>query len=228
MLKLMVVFIMTFILLACSKSEQSEPEGQVVPQENLVMEADTTISFDTDEVGEMPAGWSNYLTGKGKLGKWGVRQDQDNNVLVQASQENFGYHFDVIVWEESNYKDLQLSVKFKGVEGKKDQGGGPVWRYQDADNYYIARANPLENNFRVYKVVNGNRKQLASAGIKVTSGEWNTISIKMVGNHIECFYDGKKHLDVTDDTFKSSGKIGLWTKADAVTYFDDLQIGKIQ
>jgi hypothetical protein len=71
MLKLMVVFIMTFILLACSKSEQSEPEGQVVPQENLVMEADTTISFDTDELGEMPAGWSNYLTGKGKLGKWG-------------------------------------------------------------------------------------------------------------------------------------------------------------
>ena len=228
MLKLMVVFIMTFILLACSKSEQSESEGQVVLQENLVMEADTTISFDNDEVGEMPAGWSNYLTGKGKLGKWGVRQDQDNKVLVQASQENFGYHFDVIVWEESNYRDLQLSVKFKGVEGKEDQGGGPVWRYQDADNYYIARANPLENNFRVYKVVNGNRKQLASARIKIPSAEWHTIFIKMVGNHIECFYDGQKYLDVTDDTFKSSGKIGLWTKADAVTYFDDLQIGKIQ
>lgn len=228
MLKLMVVFIMTFILLACSKSEQSESEGQVVLQENLVMEADTTISFDNDEVGEMPAGWSNYLTGKGKLGKWGVRQDQDNKVLVQASQENFGYHFDVIVWEESNYRDLQLSVKFKGVEGKEDQGGGPVRRYQDADNYYIARANPLENNFRVYKVVNGNRKQLASARIKIPSAEWHTIFIKMVGNHIECFYDGQKYLDVTDDTFKSSGKIGLWTKADAVTYFDDLQIGKIQ
>ncbi len=224
----MVVFIMTFILLACSKSEQSESEGQVVLQENLVMEADTTISFDNDEVGEMPAGWSNYLTGKGKLGKWGVRQDQDNKVLVQASQENFGYHFDVIVWEESNYRDLQLSVKFKGVEGKEDQGGGPVRRYQDADNYYIARANPLENNFRVYKVVNGNRKQLASARIKIPSAEWHTIFIKMVGNHIECFYDGQKYLDVTDDTFKSSGKIGLWTKADAVTYFDDLQIGKIQ
>lgn len=192
------------------------------------MEADTTISFDNDEVGEMPAGWSNYLTGKGKLGKWGVRQDQDNKVLVQASQENFGYHFDVIVWEESNYRDLQLSVKFKGVEGKEDQGGGPVRRYQDADNYYIARANPLENNFRVYKVVNGNRKQLASARIKIPSAEWHTIFIKMVGNHIECFYDGQKYLDVTDDTFKSSGKIGLWTKADAVTYFDDLQIGKIQ
>ena len=224
----MVVFIVTFILLACSKSEQSESEGQVVLQENLVMEADTTISFDNDEVGEMPAGWSNYLTGKGKLGKWGVRQDQDNKVLVQASQENFGYHFDVIVWEESNYRDLQLSVKFKGVEGKEDQGGGPVRRYQDADNYYIARANPLENNFRVYKVVNGNRKQLASARIKIPSAEWHTIFIKMVGNHIECFYDGQKYLDVTDDTFKSSGKIGLWTKADAVTYFDDLQIGKIQ
>lgn len=224
MQKLVVIFIMTLISLGCSKSEQSEPKREVAVQEKSLVEADTTITFENEEIGKMASGWSNYFTGKGKLGNWEIHQDDGNKVLAQVSQENFGYHFDVIVLDESNYLDLELNVEFKGIEGKEDQGGGPLWRYQDADNYYIARANPLENNFRVYKVVDGNRKQLASAKIKVTSGEWHTIHIKMVGSHIECFYDGKKYLDVKDETFKNRGKIGLWTKADAITYFDDFKI----
>ena len=125
--------------------------------------------------------------------------------------------------EDTDYSNLELGVKFKAVSGREDQGGGPVWRYQDPDNYYIARANPLENNFRVYKVVNGRRKQLDSVKIKVTPGEWHTIRIINKGDRIQCYYDAKLFLEVSDNTFKK-GKIGLWTKADAITYFDNLEV----
>jgi hypothetical protein len=127
------------------------------------------------------------------------------------------------VAEETNFTDLEIKLKFKAVDGQEDQGGGPFWRYQDADNYYVCRANPLEDNFRFYKVVNGNRKQLASAKVKVPGKVWHSIKVKNIGNRVQCWLDGKLYLDLTDDTFKS-GKVGLWTKADAVTYFDDFKI----
>jgi len=233
-MKKFLVFLLAALLLmslGCSESKQDQPESKATiqeepkkPAESEAACSDSVFNFDTDEIGKMPEGWSNYVTGKGGLGKWEVRQDNDTRVLAQVSQENFGYHFDVIVRDESDYQDLEIIVKFKGVKGEEDQGGGPVWRYQDADNYYIARANPLENNYRVYKVVQGKRKQLVSAKIDIPTGKWFTLKIRMAANHIECYYDGKKHLDVTDDTFKAGGKVGLWTKADAFTYFDDLKI----
>jgi hypothetical protein len=116
-------------------------------------------------------------------------------------------------------------VAFKANKGDKDQGGGIVWRYQDANNYYIARMNPLEDNFRVYKVVAGKRaKEFQNAEVKVKAGEWHTLKVRMVGDHIQCYLDGKKYLDVKDSTFARAGKIGLWTKADAQTHFDDLKV----
>jgi Domain of Unknown Function (DUF1080) len=116
-------------------------------------------------------------------------------------------------------------VSFKALKGKLDQGGGLVWRYQDNNNYYIARMNPLEDNFRVYKVVNGKRIQLATKeDLPVKAGEWHTITIKMAGDQIECSLDGKKYLEAKDDTFAKPGKIGLWSKADAQSYFDNLKI----
>ncbi len=150
------------------------------------------------------------------------------NVIAQTSQEDFGYHFGMAVNENEVYDDFELTVKFKGVAGEEDQGGGPVWRYQDNNNYYIARANPLEDNYRVYKVVAGKRIQMDSARLKVTSGEWHTIKIIARKNQIRCFYDGQLYLEVADDTFQNAGKIGLWTKADAVTYFDDLEVRPIE
>ncbi|RMF42810.1 MAG: hypothetical protein D6751_11525, partial [Deltaproteobacteria bacterium] len=103
------------------------------------------------------------------------------------------------------------------------RGGGPVWRYQDADNYYICRANPLENNFRVYKVVNGNRRMMRTVNLKITSNQWHTIKIENIGDSIKCYYDGKLYLKAKDKTFRH-GKIGVWAKADAVTYFDHLKV----
>ena len=180
----------------------------------------------------MPNDFSNQLTGKGGPGKWEVIKDGTapsiSNVIAQTSQEYFGYHFSMAINEKEAYDDFELIVKFKGVAGREDQGGGPVWRYQDNNNYYIARANPLENNYRVYKVVGGKRIQMDSARLKVTSGEWHTIKIIALKDHIQCFYDGQPYLDVKDDTFQKKGRIGLWTKVDAVTYFDDLEVKPIE
>ncbi len=116
---------------------------------------------------------------------------------------------------------MDLTVRFHAIAGKFDQGGGLVWRAKDGRNYYIARYNPLEDNFRVYTVVDGQRTQLQNADIPRSDG-WHTLRVTMRGDHIQCFYDGKKSLDVHDTTFTKPGHIGLWTKADARTRFDDL------
>jgi hypothetical protein len=132
------------------------------------------------------------------------------------------------VAEDSRFQDVEVEVAFKAIQGKKDQGGGIVWRYQDADNYYIARMNPLENNYRVYKVVAGKRTQLETKeGLKVPVDEWHNLKITQVGDQIACFLDGKKLLEARDDTFGKAGKVGLWTKADAQTRFDGFQAREI-
>jgi hypothetical protein len=111
----------------------------------------------------------------------------------------------------------------KAMTGDEDQGGGPIWRAKDADNYYIARWNPLEDNFRIYFVKGGRRIQLASADIKADPKKWHEIEIKHVGNHIIAKFDKKKILKLDDDTFGEAGKVGLWTKADAATAFDNFK-----
>jgi hypothetical protein len=115
-------------------------------------------------------------------------------------------------------------VKFKAVSGEVDRAAGMVFRLKDANNYYIVRANALEGNYRLYHVVKGRRVQFAGANVKVASGEWHELRVECVGNHITCYYDNEKKIDATDETFKEAGKVGLWTKADSVTYFDDLRV----
>ena len=116
-------------------------------------------------------------------------------------------------------------VAFRANKGKNDQGGGFVWRYQDANNYYICRMNPLEDNYRVYKVIAGKRIQLETKEqLTVKANEWHKLKVKMEGDRIECFLDGEKMLDVKDDAIQKAGKVGLWTKADAQTSFDDFRV----
>jgi hypothetical protein len=186
--------------------------------------------FEDAAVGQMPPGWTSAKTGEGPGSVWKIVEDKttDNGgkVLAQTSSEAPGSLFNICVADETKLADLDLTVSFKAIMGKKDQGGGPVWRYKDANNYYIARMNPLEDNFRVYKVVGGKRMELASANVEGAARTWHTIRIVHKGNHIQCYFDHKLHLDVKDDTFKEAGKIGLWTKADAVTYFDNLIVTK--
>ncbi len=186
------------------------------------------FNFDRDVAGKPPAGFEFARTGQGTAGTWVVQADPSApsapNVLAQTSTDTTDYRFPLAVLEEGSYKDVVISVKFKAVAGKVDQAGGIVFRYQDANNYYIVRANALEDNYRLYHVVAGQRRQFAGANLKVTSGEWHEIKVECIGNKIICYYDGVKKIEATDDTFRDAGKVGLWTKADSVTYFDDLKV----
>ena len=226
-----VLAISFFLFVGCGEDHANGEKERY--EEQIAYKGETKVwNFDNDKQGEIAGGFLNQLTGKGGPGKWEVIKDDTAtstpNVIAQTSLAYFGYHFSMAVNENEVYDDFELIVKFKGVAGEEDQGGGPVWRYQDNNNYYIARANPLEDNFRVYKVVDGKRIQMDSARLKVTSGEWHTIKVVARKDQIQCFYDGQPHLEVKDDTFQKAGRVGLWTKADAVTYFDDLEVRPIE
>lgn len=177
-------------------------------------------NFDAEKAGAIAAGFTN------EVGEWKVVADNSApskpNVLAQLAK-NERPVFNVALASETSYMNVDIAVKFKAIAGVIDQGGGLVWRARDSKNYYIARYNPLENNFRVYKVEAGRRTQLGTSEIKGSEG-WHILRVKMTGDHIECSYDGKKYLEVNDSTFKEAGKIGLWTKADAQTHFDDLTV----
>jgi len=184
--------------------------------------------FDKEQVGKAPAGWTVDRTGKGDGSVWKVVADptapSKTGVVVAQTAESPSALFNLCVADGTSYRDVEARVAFKAIKGNKDQGGGIVWRYQDANNYYVARMNPLEDNFRVYKVVAGKRIQLETKeDLKVPAGEWHTLRIKQVGDKIECYLDGKKYLEATDNAIAKAGKVGLWTKADAQTYFDDFQ-----
>jgi hypothetical protein len=144
------------------------------------------------------------------------------NVLAQTSQDKTDYRFPLAIAEGTSYKDLALSVKFKAISGTVDQGAGLLFRLKDKDNYYIVRANALEDNFRLYHVVNGRRIQFAGANFKVSSQAWHEIKVEARGEEFKCSYDGELKFTAKDGTFKEAGKVGLWTKADSVIYFDDL------
>lgn len=188
-----------------------------------------TFKFGKDDAGKVPAGWKVDRTGKGEGSAWKIVADdtapsKSGHVLAQTAESPKAM-FNLCIVEDTSYQDVEVSVDFKAVKGNEDRGGGVVWRYQDANNYYIARMNPLEGNYRVYKIIEGRRIQLETEeDLKVKTGEWHTLKIKMVGNQIECFLDGKSYLTAKDDAITKAGKIGLWTKADAQTYFDQLRI----
>jgi hypothetical protein len=183
-------------------------------------------NFDKDAAGKPPQGFTSALTGQGTIGEWTVMKDatapSQPSVLAQTSQDRTDYRFPLAIAEGTNYRDLALSVKFKAISGKVDQGAGLVFRLKDKDNYYIVRANALEDNFRLYHVVKGRRVQFAGANFKVTSQEWHEIKVEARGDEIKCYYDKQLKFTAKDSTFKDAGKVGLWTKADSVIYFDDL------
>lgn len=185
-------------------------------------------NFDSDAVGQMPAKFHSARTGQGTESKWAVMADptapSKPNVVAQTSTDTTDYRFPLLIADEASFKDLEISVRFKAVSGRVDQAGGLVFRLKDPNNYYIVRANALEDNYRLYHVVDGRRRQFAGANFKVTSGAWHELRVVAVGNKFTCYYDGEKKIEASDDTFKNAGKVGVWTKADSVTSFDDLKV----
>ena len=179
-----------------------------------------TINFDKAEAGKAPAGWNATQTGTGQA-KWAVVGDDTApsrpNVLKQSGQATYP----VCIKDDTSLKDGFVEVKFKPISGREDQAGGLIWRAKDSNNYYIARANALENNVTIYDTVNGRRTERKRTRTTVTSNQWHTLRVDFQGNHFTVTFDGKQAIDWNDETFKDAGKVGLWTKADSVTLFDD-------
>jgi hypothetical protein len=178
------------------------------------------VNFDNLKAGASPPGWTATQTGTGDA-KWTVEKDatapSQPNVLKQSGQATYP----VCIKDDTNLKDGFVEVKFKAISGKEDQAAGVIWRAKDANNYYIARANALEDNVTIYHTVNGRRTEKKRANMKVAPNQWHTLRVDFQANHFTVALDGKKAIDWDDETFKDAGKVGLWTKADSVTLFDD-------
>lgn len=195
----------------------------------VVASGERTITFSKEDAGKLPIAWKASKTGAGDGSVWKVVADESapakSGFVLAQTAKGPNALFNLCVLNDSKFVDGDISVQLKAVQGELDQGGGLVWRYRDADNYYITRYNPLENNLRLYKVLAGKRIQLATKEeLEFPRGRWHKVGVRHTGDRIICSLDGKDHLDVKDDAFKEAGKVGLWTKADAQSHFDQLTI----
>src|SRR5262245_38059724 len=176
------------------------------------------VNFDNAMVGSAPAGWTATKTGSGNA-KWTIEKDDTApskpNVLKQSGVATYPVCFK----NDTNLKDGFVEVKFKPISGKEDQAGGIAWRLKDANNYYVARANALEDNVTVYYTINGRRTEKKRTSMKVAPNVWHTLRVDFQSGHFIVTYDGKKAIEWDDETFKEAGKVGVWTKADSVTLF---------
>ena len=205
--------------------------GSVAVKEQQPAASETIYNFDRNAVGQPVAEFQSALTGRGPVGKWVVQADptapSKPNVLAQVSTDETDYRFPLAVLTDGTYRNVGIRVKFKAISGKVDQAAGLVFRLKNPDNYYIVRANALEDNYRLYRLVDGSRRHFAGANFKVTPSEWHELKVEITGNRIVCYYDGVKKIEATDDTFADAGRVGLWTKADSVTHFDDFVVKRL-
>ncbi len=183
-----------------------------------------TISFDRDKTGAVPSGWRSGVTGRGSP-IWTVEADatapSKPNVLKQSGSGAFPW----CVSAGTLFADGYVQVKFKSISGREDQAGGLVWRWKDGDNYYVARANALEDNVSLYYTQNGSRKTIKYVNVPVPRNTWHTLRVEFSGKRIRVLFNGKVHIELDDDRIAGSGAVGVWTKADSVTVFDDFSYG---
>ena len=182
-----------------------------------------TATFDQDVAGASPAGWRCGATGNG-MPHWRVAADgsapSPPNVLSQTGVAAFAW----CVRDDTDAADGTVEVTFKPVSGKEDQAGGVVWRWKDGENYYVARANALENNVALYYTENGARKTIAYVDAPVTPKIWHTLRVRFKGDSIQVGLDGKTYIETNDRHIAGAGKAGVWTKADSATVFDDFRL----
>ena len=178
------------------------------------------VNFDKDEPNREPNKWSIGVTGKGHP-KWTVIRDSTApsgaNVLYQSGEGTFPW----CVIPNVSLSDGSVEVKFKPLSGRIDQAGGLIWRFKDGNQYYVARANALENNVSLYYVKEGKRRTIKYVDAQVHHNEWNTIRAEFAGDVIKVFLNGKKYIDLRDNNISDAGAVGVWTKADSKTLFDD-------
>jgi len=183
-----------------------------------------TINFDASPPGTAPSGWTTGVTGRG-ASRWTVEPDatapSKPNVLKQSAVGDFPW----CVMNDAQLADGYVEVRFKPIAGKDDQAGGVVWRWKDGDNYYVARANALENNVSLYYTQHGRRNTIKYVNAPVAKNEWHTLRVVFAGKRLRVALDGKVYIDVEDEHIAGGGRVGLWTKADSVTLFDDFTYG---
>jgi len=185
------------------------------------------ITFSDAPVDGLPKDFTTALTGQGRPGKWVVLQDADaesGRVLAQLDADPTDYRFPLAIYGPTFPSNVEVTTRFKAISGHEDQAGGVIVRLIDHNNYYLARANALEDNVQFFRVIRGNRQELAGADTKVPSGVWHTLTLRAEGNRFSVLFNGKLMFTHTDRTFASLGKVALWTKADSVTHFDWIDI----
>lgn len=179
-------------------------------------------SFSGDAIGaDWRTGTANRMV-DAEDAHWNIREGR---LALTDPRGHTGQAYNLLWRESPRLADVELEVRVRAVSGVEDQGGGPAWRVMGEDDYYVTRWNPLEDNFRVYSVVEGVRTELASAEVKADPAEWHTLGVRHVGTRITCSFDGRELLSVEDTALAAAGGVGLWTKADACTAFDDLRVG---
>jgi hypothetical protein len=188
----------------------------------------TAVDFETAAMGSPPDGFATAVTGGGGPVTWRVIEDptapRGPKVLAQTSTDKTSARFPLCIYDRLTAKDVAVSVAFKPVSGTVDQAAGLVARFKDQQNYYIVRANALENNVRLYKVERGQRHQFAGVDVHVPAQQWQTLALEVRGTHFWVRLNDRLLFEADDTTFKNPGKVGLWTKADSVSYFDNLTI----
>ena len=206
------------VLLACTGDPTRDPSKSPskVPSK--------AWDFEKDAVGQAAQGFYFDTTRDMTDGKWEVVQDGESRVLAQVDRNRSEHRFALAVVRDSSFEDVRLSVRFKAVAGEVDQTGGIVWRYRNSENYYLLRADVTEQEVRLYRVVNGNRIKFADEDATLATNQWHRLRLQHEGETIKVYLDDEMLMKARDRTFHKRGKIGLWTQADAVTYFDDLRV----
>lgn len=184
-----------------------------------------TVNFDDRTPGERPHNCAATMTGSGTP-RWTVERDETAPSPPYVLKQSGEATYPLCLQGDSSIKDGFVEVKFKAVGGKADQAGGVVWRASDANNYYVARANALEDSVTIYHTIKGRRIAFKEAHVKVESGVWHTLRAEFRGDSFMVAFDGRRVIDATDTSIPTAGKVGLWTKADSVTVFDDFSFGK--
>jgi hypothetical protein len=183
-----------------------------------------TINFDKETPDALPKNWEQGVTGKG-VPRWAVREDATAPSAPNVLQQSGSGAFPWCVLRGSALENGYVEVKLKALSGKEDQAGGVVWRWKDGNNYYVARANALENNVSLYYTANGRRNTLKYVDAPVARNAWHTLRVEFAGTRIKVALNGKTYIELEDDRIKGAGAVGVWTKADSVTAFDDFSYG---
>ena len=195
--------------------------------DGLSQSAATVIAIGKMELGAAPTGFKFRADGQGAPGKWVVVSDPTSSgdrVIEQSSTDRTDYRFPLAIFEPVVAKNVEVSISFKPVAGRVDQAAGIAVRVADADNYYVVRANALEDNVRFYRVVKGRREQIDGVNTKVAGNVWHRLGLKAQNDRFTIGFDGKTLFTTSDKTFAGAGKIALWTKSDSVTRFDQIAI----